>query len=118
MRYQAFVRAAAAVLSTALLSSGAVLAQHTAQTAPEPRTMVDTAPLPATERESLGAVILMNEPVLAQREAMLQAQERSAVDTRTMGAGPAKVIERVFTREEQASQRAEEAAKKHRVVPK
>lgn len=117
MRTQAFVRAAAAVLSTALLSSGAVLAQHTAQTAPEPRTMIDTAPLPATERESLGAVILMEEPVLAQREALLQAQERSAVDTRTMGAGPAKVIERVFTEEEKASKRAEDAARKHKATP-
>lgn len=118
MRTQAFVRAAAAVLSTALLSSGAVLAQQSAQTAPEPRTMVDTAPLPATERESLGAVILMEEPVLAQREALLQAQERSAVDTRTMGAGPARLIERVFTRQDQADRQAEDAAKKHRVAPR
>lgn len=108
MRYQAFVRTAAAVLSSAFLASGAVLAQGAP--APEPRTMTDIAPLPATERESVGAVILMEEPVLAQREAMQQAQERSAVDTRTMGAGPARVIERVFTEEELEKEKAKAKA--------
>ena len=50
--YQAFVRAAAAVLSTALLSSGAVVLAQT--TEPQPTTMVDTAPLPASDRNSVG----------------------------------------------------------------
>lgn len=98
MRYQAFVRAAAAVLSTALLGSGAVLAQPaTSAPLPQPRTMTDTAPLPASDRSSVGAVILMDEPVLAQREMMLQAQARSAVDTRAMGAGAAKLLRREAT---------------------
>ncbi|RYY84257.1 MAG: hypothetical protein EOO24_37875 [Comamonadaceae bacterium] len=112
MRSQAFVRAAAAVLSTALLSSGAVLAQSQ----PQPQTMTDTAPLPASERDSTGAVILMDQPVLAQREAMAQAQERSAVDTRAMGAGPARVLQRVFTQEE-LNQRASDAGKSPRTTP-
>jgi hypothetical protein len=114
MKYQAFVRAAAAVLSTALVSSGAVLAQ-TSQ--PQPPTMTDTAPMPAGERASVGAVILMDEPVLAQREAMLQAQERSAVDTRAMGAGPARVLRRAETREDLANKKARDAANRQRGTP-
>ncbi|QJW83267.1 hypothetical protein HK414_00360 [Ramlibacter terrae] len=109
MKNPAFVRAAAVVLSTAVLSSAAL-----AQT---PRTMTDTAPLPATERDSHGAVILMDQPVLAQRAAMQAAAERSAVDTRAMGAGPARVLQRVFTQEEINQQRAQEAGKANRVTP-
>jgi len=111
MKYPAFVRAAAVVLSTAVLSSAA-LAQ-----APTSPTMTDTAPLPASERDSNGAVILMDQPVLAQREAMQTAAERSAVDTRAMGAGPARVLQRVFTQEEINQQRALEAGKPKRVTP-
>jgi hypothetical protein len=112
MRYQAFVRAAATVLSTALLAAGAAYAQDAKR--PEPVTMTDTAPLPAHDRQSTGAVILMNEPVLAQREAMLAAQQRSAVDTRSMGAGPAKLLREVFTKEQAEQQRALDAAERMR----
>lgn len=108
MRYQAFVRAAAAVLSTAfVVAGGAVLAQSTQ---PEPAIMTDTAPLPASDRSSMGAIILMDEPVLAQREALQQAMERSEIDTRSMGAGPARLIRDVFEQEEKEQQRAMEAA--------
>lgn len=109
MRYQAFVRAAATVLSTALLGGTAL-----AQTAPvpQPETMSDIAPLPPSERSSAGAIILMEEPVLAQRELLRQAQERTEVDTRSMGAGPAALIEQVFTEEELRSQREQDAAKR------
>lgn len=112
MRYQAFVRAAATVLSTAFLAAGAAYAQDGKR--PEPVTMTDTAPLPAQDRQSMGAVILMNEPVLAQREAMLAAQQRSAVDTRSMGAGPAKLLREVFTKEQAEQQRALDAAERMR----
>jgi hypothetical protein len=114
MRYQAFVRAAATVLSTALLA-GTAFAQSSA---PTPRTMTDTAPLPASERGSVGAVIMMDEPVLAQREMMLQAQERSGVDTRTMGAGPARILRSQDTREAVRLQRALDAADKQKGTPK
>jgi len=102
MRYPAFVRAAALALPAALLFSGAVQAQApVAPTQPQPLTMTDTAPLPAQERTSVGAVILVDEPVLAQREAMQQLQARSpVVDTTQMGAGPAVVIPRPSTRAE------------------
>ena len=111
MRYQAFVRAAAGVLSTAFLA-GAAVAQV------QPRTMTDTAPLPATDRSSVGAVILMDDPVLAQREAMQMAQERSAVDTRTMGAGPSRLLRNWGTRDALREQRALDAAEKNKATPK
>jgi hypothetical protein len=110
MRYQAFVRAAAGVLSTALLA-GAAIAQV------QPRTMTDTAPLPPGDRSSVGAVILMDDPVLAQREMMLQAQERSAVDTRAMGAGPARLL-RGLAGKEDAEQKKAIDAEKDKVAPK
>lgn len=86
MQYPTFVRVAAFLLPAALLSSNAVWAQ----TQPLPNTMVDTAPLPAQDRESNGAVIMMDQPVLAQREAMAQVQAR-APDTTALGAGPASM---------------------------
>jgi hypothetical protein len=111
MRYQAFVRAAAGMLSTALFA-GAAIAQA------QPRTMIDTAPLPPADRSSVGAVILMDDPVLAQREMMLQAQERTSVDTRAMGAGPARLLRGLAVKEDMERQRAEDAAQRDRVTPK
>src|SRR4051794_23284111 len=96
MRYQAFVRAAAGVLATAVLGAGAALAQ----TQPQPEVMTDAAPLPATERESVGAVIMMDQPVLAQRDALLAAQQRSAIDTRALGAGPTQIMREAQTRDQ------------------
>jgi hypothetical protein len=87
MKYQAFVRAAAGALAAAALSGVAF-----AQSQPQPVTMTDTAPTPASDRSSVGAVILMDQPVLAQREAMQAAQERSNIDTRAMGAGAARIL--------------------------
>lgn len=95
MRYPAFVRAAAGALATAaILAAGSVHAQspQSNEGVQQPPTMTDTAPTPAHDRSSVGAVILMDEPVLAQREALLQAQARTSVDTRAMGAGPARLL--------------------------
>ena len=102
MRYPAFVRAAALALPAALILCGAAQAQAPAPTQPQPLTMTDTAPPPAQERSSVGAIILMDEPVLAQREAMEQMQARApvVVDTTTMGAGPARLNSRPLTKEE------------------
>ena len=102
MKIQDFARVTAGVLAAALVTAGALAdAADVAQARPGPVTMTDTAPLPAQDRDSLGAVILMDEPVLAQREAMAQAQARSEVDTRTMGAGPAQVLKDVMLQERQ-----------------
>jgi hypothetical protein len=115
MRYQAFVRTAAGVLATAVVGVGAALAQ----TQPQPQVMTDAAPLPATERSSLGAVIIMDQPVLAQREAMLAVQERSAIDTRALGAGPSRIMREVQTKEELELQRAlDEALRRDQQIPK
>jgi hypothetical protein len=115
MRYQAFVRAAAGVLATALIGAGATVAQ----TQPQPEVMTDAAPLPATERSSSGAIIMMDQPVLAQREAMLAAQERTSVDTRTLGAGPARIMREATPQEELDLRKAlEEALRREMVTPK
>ncbi|HEX2547777.1 MAG TPA: hypothetical protein VHL79_23030 [Ramlibacter sp.] len=111
MNYQNFVRAAAGVLAGAALASGAAFAQGSQ---PAPITMTDTAPSPASERNSLGAVIMMDQPVLAQREAMLAAQERTAVDTRALGAGPSRILRNAQTPEAQDIQRAFEEAERRR----
>ena len=114
MRTQDFVRVAAGVLATALFAAGSVYAQ---EKKPEPTTMTDTAPMPATERSSLGAVIMMDQPVLAQREALAAAQERTSFDTRTMGAGPARVLRDVMTQEQLKRQRAMDAVQLQRGTP-
>jgi hypothetical protein len=98
MRTQKFVRAAAAVLATAFVAAGA----YAQITQPQPDVMTDTAPTPAFDRTSLGAVIMMDQPVLAQREQMQQAQARTEVDTRTLGAGPARVIRETFEQQQRA----------------
>ena len=115
MRYQNFLRAAAGVLATALLAAGGAYAQGKQ---PEPTTMTDTAPTPAGDRSSMGAVILMDQPVLAQREQMQAVQERSALDTRSMGAGPTRILRDVMTKEELKRQQALDAAGKAKATPK
>jgi len=103
------------VLATALFGTGAALAQ----TQPQPSVMVDTAPLPASERDSLGAVIMMDQPVLAQREAMAQIQERSPIDTRALGAGPSRLTRKAQTQDEIDFQRAlDEALRRDQGTPK
>jgi hypothetical protein len=115
MRYQAFVRAAAGVLATALIGAGSALAQTT----PQPEVMTDAAPLPAAERASSGAVILMDQPVLAQREALQAAQERTSVDTTTLGAGPTRIMRETQAKEQLQIQRAlEEALRRQQLTPK
>jgi len=113
MTVQDFVRAAAGVLAGALLTGGAI-----AQTKqPEPVTMTDTAPNPASDRGSVGAVILIDQPVLAQREALQQSQARSAADTRAMGAGPNRIMQRALTKDEVEFQRALDAAMRRHGTP-
>lgn len=113
MTVQDFARAAAGVLAGALLAGGAI-----AQTKePEPITMTDTAPNPASDRASVGAVILIDQPVLAQRESLQQAQARSAVDTRAMGAGPNRIMQRAMTKDEVEFQRALDAAMRRHGTP-
>ena len=105
MNNKAFVRAAAGALAAAALS-GVAFAQSQSQSQPQPLTMTDTAPAPASERSSMGAVILMDQPVLAQRASMQAVRERSAIDTRAMGAGPARVLRDVQVEQGRATEPA------------
>lgn len=116
MRVQDFLRAAAGVLATALFAAAGAHAE-TAKL-PEPATMTDTAPIPAADRASMGAVILIDEPVLAQREAMQAVRERADLDTRAMGAGPAHIQRRTITMDQIRQQRARDAAQGTRGTPK
>ena len=106
MKYQDFARAAVGALAAAALG-GAAFAQTTQ---PQPETMIDTAPAHASDRSSVGAVILMDQPVLAQREAMQAAKERSSVDTRAMGAGPARILRGIKVEEQKATEPAPQRA--------
>ena len=95
MTHASLLKSAAVVLAAAL-AAPALLAQTTT---PSPQVMTDAAPLPASERGSMGAILLEDSPVLAQRESVLQlAARRDAIvlasdpmrdALRTMGAGPA-----------------------------
>ena len=113
MRYPAFVRTAALALPVALIFSGAAWAQ----TAPQPAVLSDAAPLPAQERTSSGAVILMDQPVLAQREQMEQAAARTP-DTRTLGAGPARQLQRALRQGDRERDNATDAVPPLRATPK
>lgn len=90
MRYPKILRAVALLVLPAAFLAGTAQAQTTSG-APQPAVMTDTAPLPAGDRMSTGAVILMDEPVIAQRRQMEQLAARE-VDTRTLGAGPARAL--------------------------
>jgi hypothetical protein len=80
--------------------------------------MTDTAPLPAGERQSSGAVILMDEPVLAQRQAMLAWQERSPVDTTALGAGPARTFRRAEMQQDRRDRRTQDRLQDLQGTPK
>ena len=111
------MRAAAGVLATVLFAGMSAQAAQADEKQPDPTTMTDTAPTPAQDRASVGAVILMDQPVLAQRQAMAAVQERTAVDTRAMGAGPANVLRDMMTREELRQQRAVQVREMMRQTP-
>lgn len=118
MRVQDSLRAAAGVLATVLCAAAGAQTQPQTEKLPEPVTMTDTAPSPANDRSSMGAVILIDEPVLAQREAMQAVRERGDLDTRSMGAGPARIQRRTITIDEIRRQRALDAAQGARGTPK
>lgn len=108
MKTLAFVRTAATVIVAACGSIA--MAENPA---PTPRVMTDTAPLPAQERESHGAIVMADQPVLAKRaylDRLAAEQGGTTVDTRAMGAGPARIMRREQTRSDLQDQRAKDAA--------
>ena len=112
MKYPAFVIAAAAALAVSALATGPAVAQESSAT-PTPPTMTDTGPPPASERNSMGAIVLMDEPVLAQRE-YLEMLARQGLDTRIMGGAPSQIIRKTQTKDDVRKQRALDEAMKRR----
>lgn len=110
MQYQPLLKTAALVLAAGLAAPVA-LAQN-APTAPTPQVMTDAAPLPASDRGSIGAVVLEDSMVIAQREhrmAFQQAAERTGLAS--IGRNSIRATLREQTRSELAQARAQEAAR-------
>jgi hypothetical protein len=78
MKYPTLFKSAALVLAVAVSAPVAVAAD---EGKPTPSIMTDTAPLPAQDRASSGAIILEDSMVLAQREAFMRANERTGLAT-------------------------------------
>lgn len=110
MQYQPLLKTAALVLAAGLAAPVA-LAQN-APTAPTPQVMTDVAPLPASDRNSIGAVVLEDSMVIAQREqrdALQRAGERTGLAS--IGRNAIRATLREQTRSELAQARAQEAAR-------
>lgn len=104
MKFQAHARLAAAALGSAL-AFGAV-AQGLPSEAPPPGTpgqvMTDTAPLPAEDRSSTGAIVRQNAPVRAQQgNAFSKAGERTGVTS--VGRNATRVLTQSQTRSDLAA---------------
>ena len=111
MQYQPLLKTAALVLAAGLAAPVA-LAQNAAPTAPTPQVMTDVAPLPASDRNSIGAVVLEDSMVIAQREhrmALQQAADRTGLAS--IGRNAIRATLREQTRSELAQARALEAAR-------
>ena len=67
--------AAAVVAMAGTVAGPAAWAQATM---PTPAVMTDTAPLPAQERQSLGAIVMEDSMVIAQRQAFPGAAQRTS----------------------------------------
>lgn len=103
MQSSRFLRSAAVVLA-----AGACAAAM-AQSAPTPPVMTDTAPLPASDRNSIGAIIMEDSMVIAQREHF----QRVAVarDYRLIGREATRITLDEQRKADLASARAAEAAR-------
>ncbi|MES3001722.1 MAG: hypothetical protein V4787_13600 [Pseudomonadota bacterium] len=93
MKYPMTLRIA---VLTAALGVGAAFAQQSA-----PLVMTDTAPLPAEDRNSTGAILLDNSPVRAQRDRDFDPSEPRA-SKKSVGKG----IMRATIREQSKAERA------------
>jgi hypothetical protein len=102
MKYPNILRAAAVVLAVA--ASGA----H-AQSMPTPSVMTDTAPLPAQERGSVGAVVFEDSMVIAHRQAFQQAADRTGLAS--IGRNATRAMLRQQTMQDLAALQAQEAAR-------
>ncbi|MBI5278912.1 MAG: hypothetical protein HY854_20935 [Burkholderiales bacterium] len=97
------------ILQSAVVALAVCGAAAFAQTMPTPAVMTDTAPLPAQDRSSAGAIVLEDSMVLAQREAFRQAGARTGVAT--IGRNAMRATMRQQTIQDLAEMRAQEAAR-------
>jgi hypothetical protein len=101
------------VLAMALAAAGSAFAQSTnpSVTTPSvittPAVMNDTLPLPAENRESLGAVVLQDSMVRAQREAF--AARRTSLSVANVGRRVDRAQRKTQTKQELQQQRDDES---------
>ena len=87
---------------------GAALAQQST-----PQVMTDTAPLPAEDRNSTGAIVLENSPVRAQRDRDFDPSEPRA-SNKSVGKGILRKTIREESKAERAKAREAEAIEFYR----
>lgn len=104
MKYRTLITSAALVLAAA---TGAPAVFAAEEGKPTPAVMTDTAPLPAQDRSSTGAIILEDSMVIAQREAFQKANERTGLAT--IGRNALRATLRAQTRSELAELKQQEA---------
>ena len=104
MKYPLLMRTA---VFAAAMGAGVVFAQ----TAGNPAVVTDTAPSPAEDRSSVGAIVLEASPVQAQRPLMTQ---RTASGAAT-GRGILRATVRAQQEADLAKARADESADTHRL---
>jgi hypothetical protein len=113
MDIRTVLRPALAPLVAIALVGGSAFAQSTnpSVTSPSvittPPVMNDTMPLPAEDRESLGAVVLENSMVRAQREAF--AAHRTSLSVANVGRRVDRVQHKAQTKQERQQQRDDES---------
>jgi hypothetical protein len=97
----------------AALAAGGALAQSQTQTEAqvEPAVLTDVAPLPAEDRDSVGAIVLENSMVRAQRAAL--AGRYTPARVTSIGRGAMRAARSARTREELQQQRDEDAMRLH-----
>ena len=104
MKYRTLIQTATIAVA---VSIAAPVAFASDEGKPTPAVMTDTAPLPAQDRGSQGAIILQDSMVLAQREAFQKANERTGLGT--VGRNALRATLRAQTQAELAQARQQEA---------
>jgi hypothetical protein len=101
------------IFALALAAAGSAFAQSTSPSVTTPSVMAsppvmnDTTPLPAEERDSLGAIVLENSMVRAQRQAF--AARHTSVRVANVGRGLARTQRKAQTKEELQQQHDDES---------
>lgn len=100
-------------VALALAAAGGAFAQSptTPSVIADPPVMNDVAPLPAENRDSLGAIVLENSMVRAQRQAF--GARRTSMRVADVARGATRATRSAQTREELQQQRDDESLRLH-----